>query len=308
MVLGEREIAGQVRRAITNARELACTSKPLELLFQAALHVSKRIASDTALSSTGRSVVNLGLDLAGADTPDWPGTRCLLIGTGSYAGACVAALRRRQAHQIEVFSQSGRAAAFAQSHDITPIAPGTDSLIDAVSAADLIIAVSGVHGRNPHPTTGSHYVLDTALMNQALDQRQGSAQHRDLTVLDLALHRDIDPAVSDCSSIKLYDLQTLQRHVPPADRQEIDRAQAIVSEAVSDFTNQQAKRAKDSDIAALVATNDRQIAESLSTALADFQQHHQRPATEVEAERIHHDIRKAGKSALHHQIMALRAA
>jgi glutamyl-tRNA reductase len=152
MVVGEREIAGQVKRSLAVAREQETTSKTLELLFQTASRTSKRVGTDTELGAAGRSVVALALDLAERELPPWDGTRAVLIGTGSYAGASVAALRARGCDDIRVYSQSGRAEAFAESHGVQPVG----SLVEALADADLVVSCSGARGRalaaRPGPT------------------------------------------------------------------------------------------------------------------------------------------------------------
>ena len=64
MVVGEREIQGQVRRALTAARRDGTTTSGLESLFQAASRVSRLVESRTGLGATGRSVVGVALDIA----------------------------------------------------------------------------------------------------------------------------------------------------------------------------------------------------------------------------------------------------
>ena len=145
MVVGEREIAGQVKRSLVVAREQETTSKTLELLFQTASRTSKRVGTDTELGAAGRSVVALALDLAEREVSPWDGTRAVLIGTGSYAGASVAALRARGCDDIRVYSQSGRAGVFAESHGVQPV----DSLVEALADADLVVSCSGARGRAP---------------------------------------------------------------------------------------------------------------------------------------------------------------
>src|SRR5690606_4567953 len=137
MVLGEREVAGQVRRAISQARADGSTTGALERLFASASIAARRVANETALGALGRSVVDVALDAAGVR----PGARCVLVGTGSYAGAAAAALVRRGASRIDVFSATGRAAQFADSRGLGTVAPG--ALAVAVAEADVVVTCSG---------------------------------------------------------------------------------------------------------------------------------------------------------------------
>src|SRR6478736_6472939 len=117
MVIGEREISGQVRRAHAEARAAAHLSPQLDRLFQSALRTSRVVASSTGLGTSGRSVVSVALDLADA-TVGWSGARVVVIGTGALADAAIGAMQGRGAVVAGVFSPSGRAAEFAAMHTI----------------------------------------------------------------------------------------------------------------------------------------------------------------------------------------------
>ncbi len=93
MVIGEREIAGQLKRALQDAKAGGHTSLLLTIVIEEALRTSRKVANHTGLEAAGRSVVSVGLDRLHID--DWESERVLLVGTGSYAGAVIAALRAR---------------------------------------------------------------------------------------------------------------------------------------------------------------------------------------------------------------------
>ena len=92
-VVGEREIAGQVRRALASAQEKAQQDErplPGELvqLFEHAAHTARQVGQHTLLGSQGRSIVSVALDLADEVTEkDWPTRRALVFGTGATAAA-----------------------------------------------------------------------------------------------------------------------------------------------------------------------------------------------------------------------------
>lgn len=151
MVVGEREIAGQVRRALDSSHAEATTSPRLERLFQSASRASKRVAHTTHLGADGRSVVSVGLDLAEASIPPWRQTSAVIVGTGAYAGATVAALRARGCADISVYSASGRAQQFAQARGVDAV---TD-LVAALGEADLVVSCSGAGRRNRPAQSGT---------------------------------------------------------------------------------------------------------------------------------------------------------
>lgn len=186
MVMGEREIAGQYRRALQEAQAGGHASLAISTAIEEALRTSKKVASHTHLDGAGRSVVSVGLDLLTVD--DWAESRALLVGTGSYAGAVVAALKARGVRSIGVHSATGRAASFADAHAIDPV----DDLADALATADIVVTCRG---------RGAVIGPD--------DVRAG------MKLLDLALVRDVDRAVEAVTGVQVVSLETVQLNVDP---------------------------------------------------------------------------------------------
>ena len=322
MVVGEREIAGQVKRALAEARADGTTSKTLELLFQTASRTSKRVGTHTELGAAGRSVVALGLDLAWQDLrrgraadqdESWRDQRVVLIGTGSYAGASVAALRARGCDDVRVYSRSGRAETFAEGHDVV----AAPDLVEALADADLVVSCSGARGRRPvdgRAEASLEYVLDAAAVVRARDRAAAAAgdepEPRPLVVLDLALHRDVDPRVADVEGVLLYDLSTLKAHAPATAADVVARARRIVDDAAADFEETRLGRAADAAVVALFDAAEEQVrrevdaaVDRLSTELAARGE----TPDESDVDAIARDVRRRVHSALHGEIVAVRA-
>ncbi|MBB1484823.1 glutamyl-tRNA reductase [Tessaracoccus sp. MC1865] len=206
MVVGEREIAGQLRRALMDAQDLGYTSLPLNIAVEEALKTSRRVARETSLEGAGRSVVSAGLDLI--DVADWPSARVLVVGTGSYAGAVVAAARTRGVTNLTVHSASGRGAHFAESHGIGHI----ESLPDALPSADVVVTCRG---------RGGHVVTPADVTGPA-------------RFLDLSLNRDVHPAVATLPGVHVVDLATIQQSVGSGIAEDTRRAQSIVNEGLAE--------------------------------------------------------------------------
>lgn len=265
MVVGEREVAGQVRRALRAARADGTTSSVLERLFQAASGTARAVGSRTGLAGRGRSVVGVALDLAGtalagplsagtgpaglaattgptpSDGPEQPGDRsggrepglahgrALLIGTGSYAGATVSALRARGVASIAVYSPSGRAEAFAADRGLTPVP--ADGLVRAMGEAELVVCCSGTRGP----------AIDAAMVREARHATAPSGRPRPLVLVDLALRHDVAPDVADVPGVHLIDLAVVQQHAPevtPA----LQEGYAVVAERAAEFEAELAER------------------------------------------------------------------
>lgn len=244
MVVGEREIAGQVRRALEQAREAGLTTPLLERTFQHASRTSREVAVTTDVTRAGASVASVALDLVGRPLT---GARALLVGTGSYAGVVLAALRGRGAADVTVWSASGRAERFAESHDV----PATADLATALERADLVVTCRG---------TGAP-ILDAPTVAAA---RAGRPVEDELVVVDLALNRDVDPAVGRLGGVRLIDLTTVREHVPPATAAEVERAREIVAGGVRRLGEDLAGRAVDEAVVALRRRVEAAVAEEVS--------------------------------------------
>lgn len=212
MVIGEREIAGQVRRALNDAQDNDQASPTLTMCVEEALKSSRRIARETSLHAAGRSVVSEGLDMLGP--LDWSAQRVLIVGTGSFAGAVVSAARSRGARHLSVHSTSGRGQAFAESHQLVPV----EDLSGALHHADVIVTCRG---------TGGHTITADML-----------SCPRPVAVVDLSLSRDVAPEVAELPHVTAIDLALIQRDVAPRWSDDTEHAAQLVADGVG---NVQAK-------------------------------------------------------------------
>ena len=213
MVIGEREIAGQMRRAARTAWEDGTLSCDLGRAAERASATSRRVATETGLAGAGRSVVAVGLDMAAAHLGPWENTRVLIVGTGAYAGATVSALNALGASDVSVYSTSGRAREFARGRGIGWV--DAAGLPSALERAELVITCRG-------------------LGSPVLTRDMAAASGRTV-VLDLALMRDTESSVASLPNVTLIDLPTIQASVPAADADALTRARSIIDEEVASF-------------------------------------------------------------------------
>ncbi len=256
VVVGEGEIAGQVRRSLEAARAAGTTSPELERLFQRASQTSRGVKNRTGIGSAGRSLVRLALELSESRITDWATTRVLLVGTGRYAGASLAALRDRGASDVRVYSPSGRARKFAASHGISAVEH--DDFAKEAALADLIVTC----------TTAKDHVIDAALLTTGREQvaaehadraprllasphalatdhpgttgracpETGPSGHRAALVIDLGLPRNVDPDVATVTGVELLDLETISLHAPLEELNATSSAREIVGKAARKFS------------------------------------------------------------------------
>lgn len=227
-VVGEREISGQVRRALASAQEQGTASGELVQLFEAAARTARAVGTQTALGERGRSIVSVALDLVEeVATRPWSESRVLVFGTGAYAGATMAALAHRGCRAVEVYSASGRAQEFTDKRGGSPV--GRAELAAAMSRSDVVIGCSG--GAAP---------MSAAAM---------PAGPR--VVVDLALTRDFDPSVADREGIELITLETVRLAAPEETVESVAAAHQIVEQATQGFRAKRSQRNVDSAIVAL---------------------------------------------------------
>lgn len=177
-VLGETQIAGQVRGALTHARAAGTVSRPLAIAFEQAQAVSRRVRAGLP----ARTLVGTALEQIGEVHQG------LVIGTGEYAAVTVRELRARGASRIASFSRHGR---MAEGADFTVDA---DELVTALALADVVVTCSG----------GGGVVLTDDVVDAALHLRA-----QPLTIVDLSGGIDVALSVTIDPDIRYLDLDAI---------------------------------------------------------------------------------------------------
>ncbi len=233
MIIGESEVAGQIKRALSEA-QLGCeTSRLLEMLFQRAAFVAKRVTTETGLGASGRSLVSTGIEIAMATGLNPLTSSVLLIGTGAYARVAFAALESVGVKEISVFSSSGRGAEFARSRGIKSI--GKEQFAQVVKSVNLIVACSG---------TGPSLVASELLNSSILEE---------VWALDLSLSGDIDAKVRELEHVHYIDLAEIHASAPKEVQEVMDHAASLIAEEVSRIHNDLLARESDPLVRALRA-------------------------------------------------------
>ncbi len=194
MVVGEGQILGQVREAFKAAREADASGRRLGEVMQHALRVGKRAHSETGIDQTGSVLVGSGLDCARHVLGDLAGRRALVVGAGSLSSLVLSSLVKAGVTELVVVNRgTARAEALAGAHGAR--AAGLDALEAEMAAADLVVSCTGATGI----VVGAHAVATA----------QGARSSRPLVLVDLALPRDVDPAVREIGGVTLVDLEDL---------------------------------------------------------------------------------------------------
>jgi glutamyl-tRNA reductase len=220
MVIGESQILGQVRHALRTGQESGTVGPALNVLFQQALRVGKRVHAETDVQRAAPSLVSLALDRAAADIGPVAGKRVLVVGAGSMAGLAVATVSRLGAAEVVVASRTeANARRLAEQYDgrAVPLTAVQEALADS----DLLVSCTGATG----------VVLPLAVVAAARENAE-----RPLAVIDLALPHDVDPAVADLPGVSLFGLARLAQEVNEGDAAtDVAAVRDVVAQEIAAF-------------------------------------------------------------------------
>jgi glutamyl-tRNA reductase len=250
MVVGEGQILGQVRAAFKTAQDEGAIGRVLGELFRHSLRVGKRVRTDTAVGRAGASLVAIGLRVAQAAIgPLTQDAKALIVGAGAMGALAGTTLRREGVGTIVVANRTPeRAATLAATLDGRGIA--LDDLEAAIAEADLVVSSTGASG----------IVVEADAVRRAVADRT----ERPLFFLDLALPRDIDPAVRDLPGVRLADLDALRAVLDTEESgAELDECRRIVADEVAVFLGWQRAMRVAPTVVALRAKADALIAAEL---------------------------------------------
>ena len=250
MVVAETQILGQVRHAIEHARELNTSGPYLGAAFRLAVNCGKRVRSETAFGRVDISAGSVLVELIAERGVDWPSQRVLLVGAGRMNAATAERMRALGARDFVVASRTPQAAALLAAavggHDVPiaeigPAARRATIIVSATRSPGLMLTADMLGGRPMHP----------------------------LIVADLAVPRDVDPAVGALPGVSLIDIDHLHgSHETGGLRDAITAASALVEESTHEWQAWNRTRAAVPLITELRAHVDQQRDIELTRALA----------------------------------------
>ncbi|TAK59950.1 MAG: glutamyl-tRNA reductase [Bacteroidetes bacterium] len=225
LVLGDVQILGQIKDSFKVSQELSATGVILNRLFNKALHVGKRVRTETELGEGAVSVSYAAAELASKIFEDLSKRSALLIGAGEtgklttrhlldkHLGKLVIANRTRERADELVAKLGGTVVDFSSLHS-------------ELKTADIV--VSAVNAPN--------YILSSLDIKQAMKLRG----NRPLVIIDIGVPRNIDPACNNIDNVFYHDIDALS-HIIDLNlahrKAEIPKAQEIIFEELIDFSN-----------------------------------------------------------------------
>jgi len=223
LVIGESQILKQVRQALETSQAVGSANLIINEVFQRALRVGKRARSETDIGRGHLSVSTAAVELASQIFDNLDDRSALLLGAGEMIELTAQYLVDTGLTRFIVANRTvERAARLARRFEGQAVA--LDAIGDCLLEVDIVIASTAAPG----------FVVDVATLRQAMSRRRG----RPLFLIDIAVPRDIDPAVRDLDNVFLFDIDDLESVVESnrQDREgEIRRVQVIVDEELVDF-------------------------------------------------------------------------
>ncbi len=228
LVPGEPQIQGQVAEALEIAQGAGFAGPITAALFRAALVAGKRARSETGISRNAASLSHVAVQLARHLLPSFQDASVLLVGSGKMSELAARNLRDNGAQRLVIVNRThANASELAQTLQAT-LRPFAE-LPTALCEADVVIS----------STTAPVALITLDLMKRIMEARHG----RSILLIDIALPRDIDPAVATLPGIHLYNLDDLQAEVERGIHlrlQEAEHVRAIIGEEAAAFTRWQA--------------------------------------------------------------------
>ncbi|GMA60556.1 glutamyl-tRNA reductase [Alicyclobacillus fastidiosus] len=236
VVVGETQILGQMRTAFQTAFEAGNTGAMFNRLFREVIHVGKRAQAETTIGQSPVSVSYAAVQLASKFFGDMSNRKALVVGAGHMGELALVHLHALGVRHLVVANRTlERAQSLTETVSATVI-----SLADVAGALaqfDVVISATGAPG----------YTIQALDVELAMKMRK----HQSMVLLDIAMPRDIDPAVGALSGAYLYDVDDLDG-VIEANLQERKRQAAVVESMIAESVDAFSKWLTEQEVVPLI--------------------------------------------------------
>ena len=225
IAIGETQILGQVSQALDIALQCGSARHVLASLFRAAIHAGKRVRNETEIGRRPISISSIAVQLAETTLGTLTHKHILVIGAGKMGGYAITSLREHGVQQITLANRTFQHAAELVAKYGGEVLP-FENMPDGLKDADVVFT----------STAASQPILHWELMGEVMSHRP----HRPLTLIDLAVPRNVETRVREIANVQLFDMDDLQRYVNTAkvgSHPNIANAKIIVAEEVADYEN-----------------------------------------------------------------------
>ena len=222
-IIGEQQITGQVKDSYELTHKLKGTDTLINKLFNFAMQAKKRVHNETFLSDGTVSVSFAGVELARKIFSDLADKNVLLIGAGKTAELAAFHFQENGVKNINVANRT-----LARAEELADKLGGKaytlNQLDQVLVETDIVISA----------TSSEEFVVTPEIIEPVAKKRR----YKSIFLIDLAIPRDIDPAIDTTNGIFLYNLDDLQEIVQAnleKRRKEIPKSLKIINEFVVEF-------------------------------------------------------------------------
>jgi len=194
MVVGETQIVSQFKEAYRIAKELGCTGKVLNRLYEKALRTAKRVRTETGIGRNAISVSYVAVELAKRIFGNLANVKVLLVGAGEMAELSAKYLKKLKAHLFITNRTYERAVELAKELEGNVLR--FEELADYLHEFDIVIVSTG----------SKKYIIDYQMVKKAIKKRG----YKPIFFIDISVPRNVDPAISQIDEVFLYDIDDLQ--------------------------------------------------------------------------------------------------
>ena len=227
MVVGEPQVLGQIKRAYSLAQEAETCGSVLESIFNRVFYVAKRVRTETRVAESPVSVSSTAVELAEKAYGDLHDKSVMIIGAGQMGELAARCLVAKGASTVLVSNRT-HAQAVALAQELNGLAIHFSRIWEGMKHADIVICSTGC----------PHFIITRDDMARLMPERNG----RPIFLIDIAVPRDVDPAVREvpgCTLVNIDGLEAVAHHNLQEREKAMEAADQILDEEIELFRARQ---------------------------------------------------------------------
>ena len=217
-ILGDFEIISQIKQSFFRSKKMGLAEGYLEHFINAVINASKRIKTETKISSGATSVAFASVQYILKNTQNISKKNILLFGTGKIgANTCKNLIKHTQNDQITLINRTqSRADKIADKFPVV-VKPFSE-LTTCIHEADILIVATGAQ----NPTISKELIHNS----------------KPLLILDLSIPRNVDTKINEIENVKVIHLDELSQITDATfeiRKRYIPKAELILNEIKNEF-------------------------------------------------------------------------
>jgi len=223
LVLGEKQIIGQVKTSVERSRDVGMMSKYFNILTNVAIRAGKKSQNETDISSGGSSISWAAINMAEEQLGTLQGKSLLVIGAGKMGQLALEQIHNKGANKIYLMNRTGeKAEILAQKFSGIPVS--FIDIKDTLIEVDICICSVGA----------PHYILDKSMVESIMLKRN----NRKLIFVDISMPRNIDPLAATVNGVCLFTIDDLDKVVGESMKRRqasVKQVEDIIQQKIAEF-------------------------------------------------------------------------